>query len=191
MYKSIYFFLSFLFFFSACKEEKYIGALADWPGIKNGLLRAYSDTGVLIEEATYDNDTLHGKRVLYYPEGGKHIVEQYVKGKFHGQYFTFFPDGKIYVEGEYMENAMSGIWKTYYTSGQLKEEVTFKDNLENGPFKEYHENGKFKAKGNYKDGDKEEGLLLLYDITGSLIRKMECSKGICHTIWKKEDADQE
>lgn len=191
MSKLIYYSLFSLLLFTTCKEQKYVGELSDWPGIKDGHLQAYSDSGELIEEANYEKDTLHGKRVLYFQEGGKQIVEHYIKGKFHGPYFTFFPDGKPYVEGEYQNNVMSGVWKTYYPSGQLKEEVTFKDNLENGPFKEYHENGKNKAKGNYKDGDREEGILLLYDTTGTLIRKMECSKGICHTIWKKEDADQE
>ena len=50
-------------------------------------------------------------------------------------------------------------------------------------FTEFYENGNKKAEGSYKEGAKEDGLLLIYDTTGVLIRKMECADGICHTIW--------
>ncbi|MCB9272045.1 MAG: hypothetical protein H6561_21145 [Lewinellaceae bacterium] len=81
---------------------------------------------------------------------------------------------------------MSGVWKRYYQGGQLMEEVAFSGNKENGPFKEYYENGNIKAEGSYLNGPKEDGELKLYDEQGTLVKKMECSDGVCHTTWQAE-----
>lgn len=81
---------------------------------------------------------------------------------------------------------MTGVWKTYYETGELKEEVSFVDNNENGPFKEYHKNGKTKYEGTYKDGDHEEGEMKVYNEDGEIIKKLDCKKGICNTVWIKK-----
>jgi antitoxin component YwqK of YwqJK toxin-antitoxin module len=171
---------------SSCQEQKFVGELSDWPGVKQGHLRAYSTDGILVEEASFIKDTLEGERILYYTGGNVNIRENYRKGHFHGPYTKYHPNGKLYIEGNYVSNEMVGLWKTFYKSGALKEKVTFANNLENGPFTEFYENGNIKAEGAYQDGDKEHGLLLLYDSTGLLIRRMECNMGICNTIWKLE-----
>jgi len=81
---------------------------------------------------------------------------------------------------------MTGVWKTYYDTGELKEEVLFKDNNENGPFKKYYKSGKVKYEGVYKDGDHEDGELKLYSEEGELIKKQDCVRGDCNTIWVKK-----
>ena len=81
---------------------------------------------------------------------------------------------------------MTGKWKGYYDNGALKEEVIFVNNQENGPFIEYYPNGKLKAEGTYLEGDYEQGELKLYNESGELIRRMNCEKGVCKTVWKAE-----
>jgi antitoxin component YwqK of YwqJK toxin-antitoxin module len=155
---------------------------------KQGLFIRKDSIGRLLETAFYRNDTLHGSRILYYPETGKkQVVENYKNGNFDGIFQAYYPSGLLEQEGIYIVNVMDSTWVRYYDTGQVKEEVVFRDNEENGPFKEYHANGNIKAEGFFKDGDHEHGLLKLYDEMGELIKTMNCKNGICKTIWKKEE----
>lgn len=156
-------------------------------GQKEGHYRRYNSEGILLEEATYLNDSLNGTRVLFHPSGDTLLTETYRMGAFHGPFSAFYDNGVLELTGDYVDNAMSGEWRRYYSSGKLMEIVTFANNEENGPFTEYYENGKLKASGNYLNGDKEHGLLLLYDESGTLDRKMTCDRGMCTTIWKLEE----
>ncbi len=166
-------------------KERFSINLAD--STKLGVYQAFYESGKLYEEAIYRNDTLIGERILYFENGNKKVVEQRnEKGVFDGTYQSFHENGQLEMEGRYVNGMMSGKWKKYYNSGQLEEVVTMRDNYENGPFVEYYENGNLKAEGHYKDGDHEDGLLKLYDTSGELIRKMECDRGICQTIWKRD-----
>jgi len=152
---------------------------------KEGLYQKFDEEDRLLEEAQYENDTLHGIRVLYYETGDTQVVEHYRQGRFDGPFRAYYESGQLEIDGQYVDNKMSGFWKRYYKSGQLMEKVSFRNNQENGPFIEYHENGNLKAEGNYLNGDNEHGLLKLYDEQGQLLRKMNCDRGVCRTI---EDA---
>jgi len=155
---------------------------------KQGLFLRKDSLGRILEAANYVNDTLHGSRIIFYPEtGNRQIVENYEKGNFNGLYQVFHPNGKLEQEGQYINNVMDSVWVRYYDTGQLMEEVMFRDNEENGPFKEYHLNGNIKAEGTYREGDNEHGLLKLYNENGELVKTMNCKNGICKTIWKKEE----
>lgn len=153
---------------------------------RQGLYQKFDEQGRLMEEATYENDTLSGLRVLYFEKGDTQIVETYRQGIFDGPYRSYYESGQLNLSGQYEANEMTGDWDRYYKNGQLMERVRFKDNAENGPFIEYHENGNLKAEGAYLNGDNEHGLLKLYDEQGELKRKMNCEQGICRTIWKRE-----
>lgn len=155
---------------------------------KQGRYAVANERGQLLELAHYKNDTLHGVRVLFYEAtGDTQIVENYSQGLFEGPYRTYHINGILEQEGLYIASVMDGTWIRYYDTGELQEEVVFRDNNENGPFKEYYENGNLRAEGYYKDGDNEDGSLKLYNEEGELIRTMNCVKGICKTIWKKEE----
>lgn len=167
--------------------EKYTRNKSDFA--KQGIYTGYDSQGNIIEAASYSNDTLNGQRTIYYANGKKEAFETYKMGDFHGPYKTYYESGRINLEGSYTDGKMEGEWKRYYDQEdeQLMETVTFADNNENGPFVEYHANGNLKAKGSYLGGDKEHGLLELFDENGELERKMNCEKGICKTIWQKEE----
>ncbi|NBC06267.1 MAG: hypothetical protein GVY26_03635 [Bacteroidetes bacterium] len=190
-----------LLLFSACKSkmeqvehvdnygytEKYTRDKETYA--KEGLYQQFDEKDRLLEEAQYKNDTLHGMRILYYEQGDTQIVEHYQYGRFEGPYRTYYEGGALEQEGQYVDNEMTGYWKRYYENGQLMEKVQFENNIENGPFIEYYENGALKAEGAYLDGDNEHGLLKLYDESGELIRKMECERGICRTVWERGESD--
>ena len=156
---------------------------------KEGEYLRKDEKGQFLEKAQYTNDSLHGERILYFPNGQPEIIERYEHGKFVGKYQLFHENGQLKQEGSYIDGKMEGEWKGYYDNGQLKEVVTIEANEENGPFTEYHKNGKLKAEGQYLNGDFEHGLLKLYDEHGELVKKMNCVKGVCRTIWTKADGD--
>jgi len=178
-----------LLLLSACKEEKYVGLLAHYPGEKQGTIKSYDEQGNVHEIGEFKDGKLHGTRKIHFTNGIVEIEETYKAGVFHGSYTKNYPSGKNKISGDYVEGTMEGIWKTFYESGELKDEVTMKDNLENGPFKEYYQNGNKKAIGTYLKGENEHGPLQLFDDSGTLIKKMNCVEGICRTTWTIDGGD--
>lgn len=148
---------------------------------RHGFYERYSE-GRLVETASYHQDTLHGVRTILTPAGETLIEEEYKMGMYDGMYKKYYESGELMLEGPYIDNKMEGKWTKYYPSGQIMEVVEMHNNAENGPFREYYEDGTLKAEGTYLDGDNEDGLLVLYKEDGSVDRKMQCEKGICHTI---------
>ncbi len=202
----LFFFLSLILIFSCnrklehveTKDEdgyliKYSRTKADYA--KQGLYTKYYPSGILYEEANYENDTLNGERKLYYENGKLEILETYDHGLFASPYKRFFESGQLQLEGFYENNKATGVWTRYYKNGKVKDAVTLVDNDENGPFTEYYENGNLKAEGIYKGTDtdtgypREHGLLKMYNESGELIKKMDCNLGRCKTIWTKDDGD--
>ncbi len=155
---------------------------------KNGIYEKFSEEGLPIEIAHYKDGKLEGEKQIF-EAGNLYSIEHHKNELYEGEYKVFYPDGKVQLESQYVNNEMTGELKAYYPSGKLKEIVHMKSNQEEGPFVEYFENGNKKAEGNYKDGAKEDGLLILYDTLGVIIRKMECKDGICHTIWTQSSTD--
>ena len=149
---------------------------------RNGIYEKFDEKGRQTEYAEYKDGLLHGERRIY-EDGRLYSIEHHNADQVEGPYKVFFPNGQLQLETQYVNNEISGELKGYYPSGKLKEIVQMKANQENGAFTEFYENGNKKAEGTYKEGAKEDGLLLMYDTTGVLIRKMECADGICHTIW--------
>ncbi|NJK83652.1 MAG: toxin-antitoxin system YwqK family antitoxin, partial [Saprospiraceae bacterium] len=117
--------------------------------------------------------------------GKVEVVEHYENDVHHGLYQVFYENENIKLQGQYVAGSMEGEWQGFYEDGTLKEKVTFKENQENGAFTEYHPNGNVKAKGNYLNGDREEGLLELFDEYGDLERTMQCKQGRCETTWTR------
>ncbi|MEM9822956.1 MAG: hypothetical protein AAF985_17885 [Bacteroidota bacterium] len=158
---------------------------------KHGLLVRIDANGLKLEESNYEEDVLHGERRLYYESGELQIVEHHTQGQFEGSYQIFHKNGQVKFEAAYQNGSLEGKGKSYYEDGQVKEIVTFANNEENGPFEEFHPNGKVKARGEYLDGDNEHGLLELFDEDGVLVKKMNCTRGICRTSWKKDKGEAE
>ncbi len=156
---------------------------------KEGLYQRFSDTGKLLEEARYVNDTLDGERKYFYLGGDVESIEHYKKGVYHGKYQKFYETGTLQVEQEFVNGELEGWSIGYYPNGAVKEKVTLRHNEEDGPFMEYYENGVLKTEGTYIPGDDlplEQGELREYDEAGQLIRIADCLSGVCHTRWKKD-----
>ena len=53
---------------------------------KQGIYKKFNPEGVLVEEASYREDTLDGFRIIFYEKGDTQIIEQYKMGVFEGIY---------------------------------------------------------------------------------------------------------
>ncbi len=157
--------------------------------IRQGRSERFHPDGKLYEESHYEHDTLQGEVRRYYPDGVLQSVETMADGRFEGPYHNYYPSGQLKISGEYRGNAMDGLWRKYYDTGELEEEVTFVDNQENGPFRSYHRNGRVQYEGTYRTGDNEEGPLLEYDSTGTLVVRKICYYGNCGTLWTLAEGD--
>jgi len=161
-------------------------------GAKHGTYKAFNESGTQLEEAIYTEGKLDGYRRLYRDNGSIEIEEHYKQDVSHGPYTVYYESGAKEISTDYDNGKMNGILHRYYESGKVMEEVKMKDNEENGPFKEYYENGNIQWEGNYLNGENEVGLLMQYNESGVLTKKMLCdSLSICQTIWTKELGDVE
>ena len=170
--------------------EKYHITLSD--SVRQGATLEYYDTGETYAKSSYETGKIHGLRTIYYKNGQVQIEENYINGEFQGEYNAYYKNGQLDLTGMYENGTMEGKWKRHYKSGAVMEIVEFVNNEENGPFIEYHENGNLKAEGVYvyaNDEAREHGLLKMYNEKGEIIKKMDCKKGHCRTIWTLEDGE--
>lgn len=152
-------------------------------GLKQGLSQQFDPKGNLVYEEHYVDDQLNGQRKIYGPKGNLLVLENYKNDRFEGDYINYDEQGNLTLKGQYIDGAMNKAWFQYYADGGVLESVTFVDNETIGPFREWYENGKPKASGVYTPDSKEDGLLHLYLETGGIERVMQCSIGMCQTVW--------
>lgn len=143
-------------------------------------------SGVLLEKGVYEGGQLQGIRELYFPDGKVKVRERYSKGQMTDLYEYYFPNGQLQLQGDYVDGAMYGVWRKYNEAGKLLEEVMMVHNEEMGPFTEYYPDGTLQTQGTYLHGPNEDGILNLYDESGTLYKTMLCDSGICVTTWQKK-----
>ena len=105
-------------------------------------------------------------------------------GSYEGPFKYWFATGVLMQEGNYINNNIEGDLKTYYPNGVLKEIVSFSKSVENGAYIMYHQNGKIREEGHFLNGPLPDGTIKQYNDEGVLIRKQECDKGTCETVWE-------
>lgn len=155
--------------------------------IKDGMYLKYFSNGKLSDSSYYRYDTLEGIRKIFSDKGYVEILETYKKGILDGPYLVYHPNGNIKIKQTFIKNELSDYSFRYYPNGVLLEKVKIENGIENGPFEEYHPNGKIHWKGYYEEGDTEQDTLYEFDLTGDLIRKLFCKRGVCNTIWTMKD----
>ncbi|MCH2044248.1 MAG: toxin-antitoxin system YwqK family antitoxin [Saprospiraceae bacterium] len=163
---------------------------------KHGTYKLYGENGKLLSEKIYKNNMENGIAKDYYETGNVQQEIVFVDGKYEGEFTAYHPDGKTVAQkGVFKNNVFEGSLKTYYADGTLKSDVVFVDGMTSGPFKEYYPNGKLSYEGTFtsvgEEDEKENGELKEYDEAGELIRRAMCLKGVCCTVWTKENGDAE
>ena len=98
-----------------------------------GLVREYSDTGVLLSETSYKD------------------------GKKDGVARAYFESGPLLMERHFKNGVISGNVKVYYASGSLAKEQTFENGKMNGLETRYYRSGKVQRETLYNDGKPVSG----------------------------------
>lgn len=97
-------------------------------GSKNGLWKIFSpETGILLEECNYLNNTRNGLFATYYVNGVKSLEENYLNGKTNGKSTAYYPNQNISVTGNYLKGWRDGEWHQYDVNGKIRTTYVYKN----------------------------------------------------------------
>lgn len=112
----------------------------------NGPARFYFESGALMTECHYVNDSLEGQLIRYHENGSRQEVKYYKMNR---------PDSTC---------------RSWNGQGQLLVDAFYHLGLLEGNYREYYDNGQLKTSGRYRNGE-PVGLWLYYDQNGYVIGK--------------------
>lgn len=96
-------------------------------GVKDGVWKTFSTSGVLLEETNYLKNRRHGTCKSYYLNGQVQLEEEYVGGKTNGKSTAYYPNGNISVTGNYHNGIRDGEWHTYDVNGKIRSTMVYKN----------------------------------------------------------------
>ncbi len=100
-----------------------VGATID--GQKEGMWIKYDDSGRVLSNYTYVNDSLLGEEISYW-ENGKVSSKRYLKGdEIQGEWVQYYDYDKngIAQRGSYKDGNKVGVWEYYSEDGRLNKKV--------------------------------------------------------------------
>jgi len=122
-------------------------------GLKEGVWKTYSKTGLLESTEEIKKGKLDGKYREFYENGNLKLEIDFVKGKQDGKFKLFYETGELQIEGIMKDNIHHGDYKLFYKSGKLHQEVNYINNLMEGKRLEYYESGNLKTEAEYFNGE--------------------------------------
>lgn len=116
------------------KKDKPQGVVYDYYADDNSLIYAAEFSALL-------PDTLNGYATLYYKNGNKKYVYQYVKGVMQGIAQQFYESGNLQWQCNYTNNFPDGIYTEYFDNGNMMRTGPVVLGKKNGKFNFYNSNG--------------------------------------------------
>jgi len=86
----------------------------------------------VLQTQEYKNDVLHGKKIMYAPNGKISSEYSFLDGMSDGYFVEYDNQGRKEITGKYTMNKPRGIWK-YYTNGKVTKTKDY--TLSNNPKK--------------------------------------------------------
>ncbi|MFC2087499.1 toxin-antitoxin system YwqK family antitoxin [Bacteroidota bacterium] len=96
-------------------------------GKKDGKTYRYYENGKILEEKTYNNDTLDGVWRKYFENGQVMTEVMYNQGKLNGPFNAYFLNGRLEITGFYKKGVRDGTWKHYDNYGKLINKIEYRD----------------------------------------------------------------
>jgi antitoxin component YwqK of YwqJK toxin-antitoxin module len=155
-------------FYPNSHQPKLVGGFFN--GMKQGMFRAYDQSGNIINGYIYKNDTIIGEGIIL-PDG-----------TFDGHWKYFYSNGNLKSEGDYINGTKNGIWTFYYSDGKKQQVGKYKNEIPTGEWKWYYPNGNIRKIEYYKNG-KLEGSQIEYDEQGNEIAKGDYYNGVREGDW--------
>ena len=97
--------------------------------------------------------------------------EDFKDGQLHGKRIVYYPDGRVYEEMNYENGLKSGTWTMYFGNKQVKATCNFVDGNENGRITYYYSDGKKESVGFYSNAVKN-GMWRYYDHRGVVSKEV-------------------
>lgn len=125
-------------------------------GQQNGLFTLYTEAGVLVDHAWFENGLRHGLTRQFDPETGRMVMEGLCQnGLQEGEWLHYYPEtGQVMAEQTFREGLLNGPARQYYPVGvrQLQIEMNYVDGVPEGPYKLYYPNGQLQLEAELKNG---------------------------------------
>ncbi|MDO5104647.1 toxin-antitoxin system YwqK family antitoxin [Capnocytophaga sp.] len=126
-------------------------------GRMHGKYKRFSSKGDLLEESSYNNGELDGKKAVYNQFDPKNLerLMHYKKGKPDGKWQEFNSKGKLLREDNFTNGKLNGEQKKFDSDGNLRLLETYKDDVKHGKFwgKMVSNRGDYQYTRFYKDGE--------------------------------------
>jgi antitoxin component YwqK of YwqJK toxin-antitoxin module len=104
--------------------------------IKDGAYTEWDNSGRLISELNYVDDSLNGSCIYYSDNGGKYM-NNYDKGLLNGTQSFYQKNGKLLVQDNYKMGVKHGIQKFFSNNGKLLLEYNYSNGIPAGKWKYY------------------------------------------------------
>lgn len=133
-------------------------------GLKDSVWTNFLPSGHYSSSETYNNDVLHGEKIIYY--GPEVAVEKqriilrksnYENGRLNGEFIEYFPDGVVKAKGRYKEGVLDGLVMRYHPNGKPMFEERWKYRKKHGLWKTFDESGAEAGRKYYNRGVEIEG----------------------------------
>ncbi len=130
---------------------------------KDSIWVNWDNIGRLSSRESYQNDSLHGMKVIYYlpPTGDKSqrpmSVYNYKNGQRHGEFKEYFDSGKLKISGAYENNKKVGVWDSYHVDGGKMAMERYKKGQRHGWCIAYNKKGKEEGRNYFYYGRLLEG----------------------------------
>lgn len=131
---------------------------------KDSIWDTWDKIGRLSSRAEYENDSLHGMKVVYYlpsEQGDKSqrpmTIYNYNNGALHGEFKEYFDTGKLKNTGSYENNKKVGVWESYHVDGGKMTSQRYKGGVRHGWCIGYDKTGKEEGKKYFYYGRLLEG----------------------------------
>ena len=112
-----------------------------------GIIKEFSDDGILEFEGEYFDGERKGKGKEYYKNGKIKFEGEYLKGKRNGKGKEYYDNGNLLFEGEYLNDERNGKGKEYDEKGLIKfEGVYLKGKIEEKSIEHKNDNILFEGK---------------------------------------------
>lgn len=109
--------------------------------IKNatGKIVSYYKNGTKSAEIDYEDNTIHGKRNIYFSTGKPYIISERAFGEETKTKKVYYPNGNLDSEENHYEDEKHGVCKSYFLNGKIKAEENYYLGKLNGICKYYDE----------------------------------------------------
>lgn len=131
---------------------------------KDSVWLNYAPSGRLSSAETFKNDTLNGKKTIYYlPEDlndrSQRIasVSNYINGKLEGERIEYFESGAVKSKGIYKNNVKNGVWITNHPNGNVMNTERYQNGILHGWCTVKNEAGTETGKTYFYHGERLQG----------------------------------